>query len=116
VATATFFLFILSFSYVHNHIAYIHSHPFVEASLLFFKACFAQCEEPPWGAEPGFELGPAIQQASALPTEPRCTRQQNISGTVVKSLLLLVSGEKSIIKLFPVYPAFINFALVMKTR
>ncbi len=28
---------------------------------------------PPWGAEPGFELKPALQQASALPTEPRCT-------------------------------------------
>jgi len=34
---------------------------------------FAQREKPPWGAEPGIELGPAIQQASALPTEPRCT-------------------------------------------
>ncbi len=29
--------------------------------------------EPPWGAEPRFELGPALQQASALPTEPHCT-------------------------------------------
>jgi hypothetical protein len=36
-------------------------------------ACFAQREKPPWGAEPGFELGPAIKQASALPTEPCCT-------------------------------------------
>jgi hypothetical protein len=36
-------------------------------SLLFFIAWFAQREKPPWGAEPGFELGPAIQQASALP-------------------------------------------------
>jgi hypothetical protein len=29
--------------------------------------------EPPWGAEPRFELEPVVQQASALPTEPRCT-------------------------------------------
>ena len=36
-------------------------------------ACFAQREEPPWDAEPGFELRPATQKASALPTEPRCT-------------------------------------------
>ncbi len=28
----------------------------------------------PWGAEPRFELGPALQQASALPTKPRGTR------------------------------------------
>ncbi len=33
----------------------------------------AQWVEPPWGAEPRFELGPALQQASALPTEPHCT-------------------------------------------
>jgi hypothetical protein len=33
----------------------------------------AQRAEPPWGAEPRFELGPALQQANALPTEPRCT-------------------------------------------
>jgi hypothetical protein len=33
----------------------------------------AQWAEPPWGAEPRFELGPALQQASALPTKPRCT-------------------------------------------
>jgi hypothetical protein len=29
--------------------------------------------EPPCGAEPRFELGPALQQAGALPTELRCT-------------------------------------------
>ncbi len=33
----------------------------------------AQWAEPLWGAEPRFELGPAMQQANALPTEPRCT-------------------------------------------
>jgi len=29
--------------------------------------------EPPCGAEPRIELGPALQQADALPTEPRRT-------------------------------------------
>jgi hypothetical protein len=27
-------------------------------------------EEPPWGGKPRIELGPALQQADALPTEP----------------------------------------------
>ncbi len=31
----------------------------------------AQWEKPPCGAEPRIELGPAVQQADALPTEPR---------------------------------------------
>ncbi len=29
--------------------------------------------KPPCGAEPRIELGPALQQADALPTEQRCT-------------------------------------------
>ncbi len=29
---------------------------------------FAQQREPPWDAETRFELGPALQQADALPT------------------------------------------------
>jgi hypothetical protein len=33
----------------------------------------AQWTEPLWGAEPRFELGPALELASALSTEPRCT-------------------------------------------
>jgi hypothetical protein len=33
----------------------------------------AQWEDPPCGAEPRIELGPALQQADALPTEPRHT-------------------------------------------
>jgi hypothetical protein len=69
----SFYLFCLFHTFIITFIQYIHFHPFAEASLLFFIACFAQREKPPWGAEPGFELGPAIQQASALPAEPRCT-------------------------------------------
>ena len=33
----------------------------------------AQWAEHPWGVEPRFEPGPALQQASVLPTEQRCT-------------------------------------------
>jgi hypothetical protein len=30
-------------------------------------------QKPPWGDEPRIELGPALQQADSLPTEPRHT-------------------------------------------
>jgi hypothetical protein len=33
----------------------------------------AQWEKPLWGAEPGFELGPALHQADELPTDLRRT-------------------------------------------
>ncbi len=33
----------------------------------------AQWAEPPWGAEQGFEPGPALQQAGALPSVLRRT-------------------------------------------
>jgi hypothetical protein len=46
-----------------------HLSPFAEASLLVLIALVLSGEKPPWGAEPRFELGPAVQQASALPTE-----------------------------------------------
>jgi hypothetical protein len=71
-----FLLILFTYSDIHYHFHTVHSlYPFVEASLLFLHCVFAQREKPPWGAdaEPGFKLGPAIQQASALPTEPRCT-------------------------------------------
>ncbi len=58
------------FIYLALFTPYIHLFQFAEASLLFL---FAQREKPPSGVEPGFELGPAIQQASALPTKPHCT-------------------------------------------
>ncbi len=63
-------------------------------------------EKPPWGAEPRFELVPALQQASALSTELRCNVRNSYlveDGTVVLDegsdggqalgiLLLLISG------------------------
>jgi hypothetical protein len=73
------FLFIFIFYNIHTYIhtitfiQYIYPSPFAEASLHFFIACVAQWGEPPCGAEPRIELGPALQQADALPTEPRHT-------------------------------------------
>ncbi len=63
-------------------------------------------EKPPWVAEPRLELGPALQQASALSTELRCNVKNSYlveDGTIVLDegsdggqalgvLLLLVSG------------------------
>jgi hypothetical protein len=54
-------------------IQYIHPSPFAKASLHFLIACLLSGEKPPCGAEPRIELGPALQQANALPTEPRRT-------------------------------------------
>jgi hypothetical protein len=45
-------------------------HPFAEGPLLF-PHCSSLSRGPPWGAEPGFELGPAIQQVDALLSELR---------------------------------------------
>ncbi len=79
VAAATLFI-ILSFSvrYIHNHThaysTFIHR---VRRSLSSFLHClFAQWDKPLWDTDPRFELGTAIRQASALPTELRCTLQQ----------------------------------------
>ena len=41
--------------------------------MLYPHCLLAQVEKPPRGAEPRFELGPAIQQADALPSELRRT-------------------------------------------
>jgi hypothetical protein len=38
-----------------------------------FPHCTSLSRGPPWGAEPGFELGPAVQQADALLFELRRT-------------------------------------------
>ena len=65
-------LFVL-FSYF---ITYIQSHSSVAIRWglsPFPHRLNAQWETPPCGAELGIELGPALQQADALPTEPRRT-------------------------------------------
>jgi hypothetical protein len=67
---ATLFYFI-SFSFIYT----IHSHilTFINirrGSPPFLHRWKAQWQTPPWGAESGFELGPAVQRADMLPTEP----------------------------------------------
>jgi hypothetical protein len=62
----SFCLFSIFFSYN----TFIHT--FAEGPLLF-PHCTSLSRGPPWGAEPGFELGPAVQQADALLFELRRT-------------------------------------------
>jgi hypothetical protein len=59
-------------TFIHSitFVQYIYPSPFAEASLHFLIACLLSGETPPCGAEPRIELGPALQQADALPTEP----------------------------------------------
>ena len=57
------FLFLLQYIHSYNHSLIT----FADALLHIFIAA------PPWGAEQRFELGPALEQASALPTELRFT-------------------------------------------
>ncbi len=59
-------------SFYRNHT--VQSSVFIRwGSSPFPHSCLAQWEKPPWGAEPRIELGPALQQAGALPTELRRT-------------------------------------------
>ncbi len=44
-----------------------------QGSSPFHRCRTAQWQTPPWGAESGLELGPALQRADVLPTEPRRT-------------------------------------------
>jgi len=70
-----FYDFWLYSTYIHTitFVHYSHPSPVAEVHLQFPHCLRAQWEKPPWGAEPRFELGPAIQQASALPIELRCS-------------------------------------------
>jgi hypothetical protein len=72
-------LFFVYFSYFFIH-TYIHSLNHIHTIHLSIAIRWglshrlkAQWENPPCGAEPRIELGPALQQADALPTEPRRT-------------------------------------------
>ncbi len=69
------FIFDIFIAYIHSitFIQYIYPSPFAEASLHFLIACLLSGETPPCGGKPRIELGPALQQADALPTEPRRT-------------------------------------------
>jgi hypothetical protein len=74
VAVATLFIyFFYLFFLLQSHTFIITFVQYPQSSISIFFIAFAQREKPPWGAEPGFELGPAVQQASAPPTELCCT-------------------------------------------
>jgi hypothetical protein len=64
-----FIFCILRFTYIHliTFIQYIYPSPFAEVYLHIFIAG-SSVGKPPCGAEPKIELGPALQQADALPT------------------------------------------------
>jgi hypothetical protein len=62
------FLFIFH-TFIQSHLSVIICRSF-SPSLHHLSA---QWEKPPCGAEPRIELGPASQQADALPIEPRRT-------------------------------------------
>jgi hypothetical protein len=52
-----------------------HKHSLRPISI--YSQLSAQWSEPPRGAEPRFELGPAVQQQASAPlTEPRCTLER----------------------------------------
>jgi hypothetical protein len=65
-----FITYLHSFIHSITFIKYIYPFSFSEASLHFLIACLLSGETPPCGAESRIELGPALQQADALPTEP----------------------------------------------
>ncbi len=63
------FIFHIFIIYIHT----IHSSVSIRWGLSLFLHRFYAQWKPPCGAEPKIELGPALQQADALPTEPRRT-------------------------------------------
>jgi len=67
-ATLFVFIFIYTIDYLYIQTSFIHNMRWGPSPYL--HSCRLSGAEPPWGAELRFELGPALQQASALPTEP----------------------------------------------
>jgi hypothetical protein len=70
---ATLFVYFHIYNiHTFNQSQYIHPSPFAEASLHFFIACMLS------GAEPRIELGPALQQADALPYKIHSTAKSRV--------------------------------------
>ncbi len=70
-----FFIFYNIHTFIQSHSCNtIHLSVAIRRGLSpFLHRLEAQWEKPPCGAEPRIELGPALQQADALPTKPRHT-------------------------------------------
>jgi hypothetical protein len=67
------FFFTFTIFNIHSYNTIIHSfilHHFPRPVFLYLHRFSDQQEKPLWGANPRIELGPAIQQADALPIEP----------------------------------------------
>ncbi len=69
--TLLVFLFILFIFYINR--AYNILYVILVECRSCSPHCFRSVEGQQWGAEPRFELGPAVQQADALLSEPRRT-------------------------------------------
>ncbi len=63
----SFCIFIFLFQYIHSY-----NHSFITFAEVIYicSKLQAQWAEPPWSAETRLELGPSLQQASSLPSEP----------------------------------------------
>ncbi len=81
------FIFLLYNRYIHTSCIHKHSPRLISIC----SQLSAQWAEPPWGAEPRIELKPAVQQASALPTEPRCTLKFRVFCCLMVDHSLLMS-------------------------
>ncbi len=68
------FIFHIFFRTIHSFI-----HPFAEGPLFLFPHCSSLSRGSPWGAEPGFELGPAVQLAYALLSELHRTHKKQVT-------------------------------------
>jgi hypothetical protein len=92
----SFCLFFI-FLYIHTFIQsqFIHPSPFAEASLHFFIACMLSGEDLPVVPSRESKPGPALQQADALPTEPRrtITEPRRTTPVTVAGLPFVVSPE-----------------------
>jgi hypothetical protein len=77
-----FFIF-LRYTYIHliTYITFVRHH--LPRSLSISSSLWCSVGKPPCGAEPRIELGPALQQADALPTEQRRTMLSNAAPETV---------------------------------
>jgi hypothetical protein len=68
------------FSYIHNHIHTAYSFISIRQGLSPISSLLVllRGQNLPGGTEPGFELGPAIEQDYPLPTEALCTLRANL--------------------------------------
>jgi hypothetical protein len=92
-----FFIFHILYN-IHSFISHsFHLSIAIRWGLSPYPHCLkAQWEDPPCGAEPRIELGPALQQADALPTASRrATREKIFIWGTLRMFLMLQEEHKS---------------------